>query len=237
MDFLEIDPEERDRLVKDYVDTLHQLQKQNEDEKTFGLQKREALERTFSPIIDATEKSTDIIKKHLQPIETELKTINKREQVAVKKQIWDESEKKGAMDYYSNNVSEGKLDKYFGVYKINDRYVLGNTDIEIDDESNIRVNGTTYKGTPGLWALLMLKIPSINMYTDDDVEAYTLLAEQTDLRSNPARTTAKSRPYLTKKAEILKELIGDDDSQSSGKRKKIGTGVVYLPGDIKGLTT
>ena len=236
MDFLEIDPEERDRLVKDYVDTLHQLQKQNEDEKTFGLQKREALERTFSPIIDATEKSTDIIKKHLQPIETELKTINKREQVAVKKQIWDESEKKGAMDYYSNNVSEGKLDKYFGVYKINDRYVLGNTDIEIDDESNIRVNGTTYKGTPGLWALLMLKIPSINMY-DDDVEAYTLLAEQTDLRSNPARTTAKSRPYLTKKAEILKELIGDDDSQSSGKRKKIGTGVVYLPGDIKGLTT
>ena len=86
------------------------------------MQKREALERTFSPIIDATEKSTDIIKKHLQPIETELKTINKREQVAVKKQIWDESEKKGAMDYYSNNVSEGKLDKYFGVYKINDRY-------------------------------------------------------------------------------------------------------------------
>ena len=62
MDFLEIDPKERDRLVKDYVDTLHQLQKQNEDEKTFGLQKREALERTFSPIIDATEKSTDIIK-------------------------------------------------------------------------------------------------------------------------------------------------------------------------------
>ena len=67
------------------------------------------------------------------------------------------------------------------MYKINDIYVLGNTDIEIDDESNIRVNGTTYKGTPGLWALLMLKISSISMYTDDDVEAYTLLAEQTDL--------------------------------------------------------
>ena len=59
----------------------------------------------------------------MQSIETKLKTINKREQVAVKKQIWDESEKKGAIDYYTNNVSEGILDKYFGVYKINDRYV------------------------------------------------------------------------------------------------------------------
>ena len=64
MDFLEMDRKERDKIVNDYVATLHQLQKQNEDEKTFGLQHRKELERTFNPIIEATKQSTDTLKKH-----------------------------------------------------------------------------------------------------------------------------------------------------------------------------
>ena len=239
MDFLEMDRKERDKIVNDYVATLHQLQKQNEDEKTFGLQKRETLERTFNPIIEATEKSTDIIKKHLQPIETELKTINKREQAAVKKHVWNESDRKNAYEYYTNNVPKAKLEPYFTIYKSNDKFVLGDTDIEIDDQSNITVDDVTYKGTPGLWALLMLKAPTSEMYTEEELNSYGELAEQTDLYSKPTGILSRSKPYTTNKAKALKDLLEIETPPPPNKkrRKKARTGIVYLPGDIKGLTT
>ena len=239
MNFLQIkDSKKREEIVNDYIATVRQLQNRNEAEKTLGLQHRAELEKTFSPITEATKQSTDTLKKHLQPIETELKTINKREQATVKKQTWDESDRKGAFEYYSNNVKKENLDKYFSIHQYDGRNVLGDTDIQVDDESNIRVDDTTYKGTPGLWALLMLKAPASNTYTETDLEEYTQLAKQTNLLSNPTGVTSRSRPYQTKKSQILKELVGDNSSWSSRKRQKVGKGVVvYLPGDIKGLLT
>ena len=215
---------------------VYQLQNRNEAEKRLGLQHRAELEKTFNPIIEATKQSTDALNKNLQPIQSELKIIYKREQAAVKKQTWDESEKKGAFEYYSNNIMKENLDKYFSIHKIDGQTVLGDTDILLDGESNIQVDGTTYKGTPGLWALLMLKAPAADTYTEEDLEAYTQLAEQTNLRRNPAGITSRSRPYQTKKSRMLKALTGDF-SGVSNSNKKTGTDIVYLPGDIKALLT
>ena len=102
----------------------------------------------------------------------------------------------------------------------------------ISCRNKIDVDDVTYKGTPGLWALLMLKAPTSEMYTEEELNSYAELAEQTGILS-------RSQPYTSNKAKALKELLGIETPPPPNKkrRKKVGTGIVYLPGDIKGLTT
>ena len=64
MAFIDIkDPKRRDQIVADYVATIHRVQRRNEDEKSKGLARQAELEKTFSPIVKATEKSTEEISK------------------------------------------------------------------------------------------------------------------------------------------------------------------------------
>ena len=66
MAFIDIkDPKKRDAIVADYLSTIKHVQQQNEDDRTVGLQKNIELEKTFKPIIKATEKSTATITKEL----------------------------------------------------------------------------------------------------------------------------------------------------------------------------
>ena len=63
MNFLQInDSKRREEIVNDYIETVRQLQNQNEAEKTLGLQHRAELEKTFKPNTEATKQSTDALK-------------------------------------------------------------------------------------------------------------------------------------------------------------------------------
>ena len=85
MSFIDIDdPKKRDQIVADYVATIHRVQQRSEDEKTVGLAKQAELERTFNPIVKASEQWSKSIKESLEPIHEELKTVSenlKREPV------------------------------------------------------------------------------------------------------------------------------------------------------------
>ena len=71
MTFIDIkDPKQRDKIVADYLSTIKNIQRQNEDEKVIGLTRQVYLEKTFNPVIKATEMSTKAITK-------EIKNINK----------------------------------------------------------------------------------------------------------------------------------------------------------------
>ena len=62
MAFIDIkDPKKRDAIVADYLSTIKRVQQQNEYERAIGLTKQVELEKTFKPIIEATEKSTAAI--------------------------------------------------------------------------------------------------------------------------------------------------------------------------------
>ena len=229
MSFLDIkDPQKRDEIVKDYISTIRRVQERSENEKVVGLARKTELENTFNPIVEATKKSTKVIAEKLDPLHTELKKINNQTKPAVQKQIWHESMTIGPFDYYSNIFNSKKLDKYFGMKRIDDKYYLGDSEVQLDADSNIYIDDTTYKVTPGLWSLIMLNAPEPDMYNDDDLEAYTRLVEQTNLLNEPKDVTSSSRPLQTKKGQMLK-LLSED--------KKSGSGTIFLPGDIKGLVT
>ena len=225
MSFIDIeDPEKRDRIVADYVATIRRVQQRSEDEKSVGLAKRAELERTFNPIIKATEQSTKAITQSLDPIRDELKTVSEKlpdQAPPRRKRIWDEDTGRTAIDYYLDH--EKNLDKYYGIKEEDGNLVLGNKQVLVDDEnSNITVDDRVYEGTPGLWALIMLASPPAGSYTDADDEAYGDLIEQTDLLKRPRGVKKNSRPGATVKRRMM---------------ERYGHGLFFLPGDIKGLST
>ena len=235
MSFIDIkDPKRRDQIVADYVATIRRMQQRNEDEKSAGLAKQAELERTFNPIVKATEKTTRAITEHLNPIHDELKTVSEKlnntnalPPVRSRKRTWDYRTGMTALNYYMNDYNKTALDKYYGItYDDDGDLVLGDKQIFIDGNSNITVDDQTYDGTPGLWSMIMLSVPT--SYTKEDEDAYNRLSAQTDLMLNPRNVTKNSRPQNTNKRRLLERF----------RAPQTGRGVtVFLPGDIKGLTS
>ena len=236
MAFIDIkDPRERDKIVADYLSTIKHVQQRNEDERAIGLARQADLETTFNPIIKATEKSTKAITKELIPLRKEIKNINKPE-TKPKKRTWDESNGRTAIDYYLNIHSKKNLEKYYGIQQQDDdTLMMGDKEITVDEESNISVDGVGYEGTPGLWSLIMLANPS--SYTEEDLENYQYLVMRTDVIQHP-RGVQKciSRPAQTyKRKTILQNILLRD--QDEEEEQESGSGIQFLPGDIKGLNT
>ena len=46
--------------------------------------------------------------------------------------------------------SKKNLDKYYGIQKRDDHYIMGDKIVTIDDKSNITVNGENFTSSPGL---------------------------------------------------------------------------------------
>ena len=243
MAFIDIkDPKERDRFVADYISTIKNIQQQSEDEKALGLKRQIDLEKTFNPVIKATEMSTKAITKEIKNIRPPRPTLS-----VSRKRTWDVSNGLTAIDYYLNKYGKHNLDKYYGIQQDGDKLMMGDKEVVVDGDSNIHVNDKTFKGTPGLWSLVMLKTPK--GFTDDDFAAYGELVKTTDVMQHPRSVIiGTSRPGQTSKyTKILKNIANENDDETTGEDRKDeaeaedetidGSGIQFLPGDIKGLNT
>ena len=194
-------------------------------------------------MIKATQESSSKITEELK---------NNRAVNEDNKPFWKETYTKPAINYYLD--SNKNLDKYFGIQKKGDHYVMGEKTITLDNKSNITVeNGKTFKASPGLWELIMLTKPS--NYTPEEFEKYQDLVEETGVIFNPLTQRESDRPKSTAKYKtILKKLAEDyvsdegdgnnDDEDADDNKdadhdnqetKSDGQGIKFLPGDINGL--
>ena len=244
MAFVDIkDPKERDRFVADYISTIKNIQQQSEDEKALGLKRQIDLEKTFNPVIKATEMSTKAITNEIKNIRPPRPTLS-----VPRKRDWDASNGITAVDYYLNKYSKTYLDKYYGIQQDGDKLMMGDKEIVVDEDSNIHVDDETFNGTPGLWSLIMLKTPK--GFTDDDFAAYGKLVKTTDVMQHPRSVIiGTNRPEQTRKyTKIFKNITNEnDDDETTGEEKRDeveeegeatdGSGIQFLPGDIKGLNT
>ena len=210
MSFIDIkDPKKRDRVVADYVATIHRVQQRSEDEKTVGLAKQAELERTFNPVVKATEQSTRSIKESLEPIHEDLKTVSenlKREPAPPPapprlKRIWNVETERSPIEFYRSDKNH---DKYFAIKDHDGDLYLGDRKVTVDENFDITVDDETYDGTAGLWALIMLASPPPDSYTPGDLKAYRKLAEETNIQDN-AQSVLHGRPKATNKWKMLQE--------------------------------
>ena len=244
MSFIDIkNPQERDRIVQDYINTRNELRAKAENDKARGLTQQIQLVKTYTPLIKATQESSSKITEELK---------NNRAVNEDNKPFWKETYTKPAINYYLD--SNKNLDKYFGIQKKGDHYVMGVKTITLDNKSNITVeNGSTFKASPGLWELIMLTKPS--NYTPEEFEKYQDLVEETQVIFNPLTQRETDRPKSTAKyINILKKFAedyvsdegdgnNDDEDAEDNKNadhdnqetKSDGQGIKFLPGDINGL--
>lgn len=215
MAFIDIkDPTKRDQIVKDYQETLKNLRIESENKKAIGLQRKIQLEKQYTPIIKATQESTNKITEELK----KSRILKEKEQG-----YWDGDG--SAVDYYLNLKTN--TDKYYGIQKRDGGYRMGEKQVILDEHSNITVDGETFEASSGLWQLIMLATPT--KYTDDDMEKYKNLLEATQVIFHPLTHKPKDKPKLTKKYKnILIHLESEYQDES-------GTGIQFLPGDINGL--
>ena len=105
MAFINIkNPQERDKIVKDYIETIKNIKDKTLDDKAEGLQRKRQIEEVFSPVVGATKESTtkitDEIKKN--------RAVN--ESV---KGYWQKDFTQTAVEYYLN--LKANKDAYYGI--------------------------------------------------------------------------------------------------------------------------
>merc|ERR1711931_5452 len=209
--------------------------------KPLDYNKKIDLEKQYEPLISATKDSAS-------KITTELKMKRSMSE----KGMWKPEFAKSAIDYYLSLPLKSR-DKYYGIQKKGDKYVMGNAFVNVDKNSNITVAGVEYGNSPGLWQLIMLNKPIKKDYSQKDADDYEDLVEATQVIFHPQVTSKNDRPTTTTKyTEILHDLKAsyvpeqetqegetegtDYESVEEEEETEQGMGIKYLPGDKKGLT-
>ena len=218
MAFIDIaDPERREEIVAAYIKNLKEIRERNENAKVRGQRERLDIAKVFQPVVQATEKSTSQITSELKNLKEEKKEKEKPIHIGFEK--------------FLSNINKNDLDKYYGIYEEDGKFMMGNKVVIIDDNSNIQVNGHLFKGTRGLWRLIMLKSPTL--YNPEDESNYKSLVDMTNVIHIPHKTSQSDRPKNTTKYQFFK-MIGLVDMEAEGTEKD-GSGIQFLPGDINGL--
>lgn len=190
-----------DEQIRDYEETIKKIRDRNEVSRTQGLRRMEDLEETYQPIIEATKEQTRVLKDELQHLENEVQPgMN-------------------ALDFYLQQY-KGKLDPYFGIKEDDGKYYLGSKEVKIRD-NNIYVDHVEFKGTTGLWALIMENTPKIERITAEELDRYKHLMRLTNTFEIAQRKESAKR---TKKFALIVDLL-----------KEEGSGISFLPTDINSL--
>ena len=246
MSFIDIkDPRKRDEIVADYLSIIKRVQQRNEEERSASLTRQAQLETTFNPIIKATETAAKTISRELKPLHEELKTVSnkietsKNPTIIYRKRTWDDRTGVNALTFYLSKYDKKNLDKYYGIQLDDDKFMMGNKEVQVYDNSNISVDNEVYTGTPGLWSLIMLASPDEKSYTEEDMNNYKDLVDRTNVKNNPRNVLQNSRPKQTVKRRMLETFSrdGEDEEEEEKEKEEDGSGVIqFLPGDIKGLS-
>ena len=254
MSFLNInDPRKRDAIVSEYLATIKRIKNRNLEERARDFAHHEAVEQSLEPVVRSTAASTQAITNELLPIKEGISALNSKlqpskqeseptipsevktepkkeeeEEVGEAEEGREEQPEENIFEQLIESAPADKIDEYFGIVEIeDDRYKMGNKTVELHG-NDITIEGTHYKGTPGLWTLIMFKKPNEELYTTEDMATYEKMVRQTNLITSPNNLRPNSRINSTyKMREIFKKFT----------EVQQGHGIDFLPSDIKSLQT
>ena len=277
MSFINIkDPKKRDAIVAEYLATVKRLQNRGIAERTYDLTRTKEINRVLEPVVRSTAKSTEAITKELIPIREEIHLLNDRiiaqqppklekkdeddqqhrekEEEEEVEEVVEPPDEPNIVQLYYQRTAHNKIDNYFGIVPDGDwqHYKMGRKRVQIVGP-DILVDGRRYKGTKGLWSLIMRKVPSD--FSREDMLTYRDLVVHTNAMAYPNNLGHGSQVRRTKKWREIFPLFDTLDEEeevppssssspsppsksSEGKTGDEGSSnIQYLPGDIKGLET
>ena len=188
--------EERDKMIEDYLALKEKIKKRNLEERSNLIDYRRDLVENFEPVVASNKEMAKEIIDELTPITKELQDLNnkaKLNMVPTTGVKWNidlilKSENKQnshlrpyteefLKKYSDLGARSNEIDKIFGIRYKNGPWMIGDKQIKIDDDDDIRIDDETYVGTSGLWSLITSKTPK--NYTDYDLQRYKELLYET----------------------------------------------------------
>ena len=254
MSFLKItDPTKRDQTVKEYLELKKNIRNNLLSERVGEQQLQTELTKFYRPITESqkatmkeiteSQKATaKEITEGLRPIREGIKKLPQAMQPIDNEEEEEEEETEatpeslGDIAYnYLHGEEPYPRDKTFGIYLGKDgHYHMGkqgnkeNKKVLTIAYNNIIVDGEKFKGTPGLWELIMDEKPTI--FTKDDLEEYEDLLRKTNaLHHNFNPNSPYPRSSRSFKWAKLLGPIWDK------MRKYEGEGIVIMSSDPNAL--
>ena len=191
MSFLKInDPLKRDAIVKEYLELKKKIRSNFLSERIGEQQLQTDLSKFYRPITETQKATAREITEGLKPIREGIEKLPE-----VMKPIGeDEEEEKHFSENVLKQISDrfkSDVDKIFGIKKIGNNYHLGSKMLYVDDNNIITIenNEKRFKGTPGLWELIISEFPM--NYTNEDYNNYKHLMTITGAmyRNNNSKQT------------------------------------------------
>ena len=165
MSFLKLsDPAKRDAMVKEYLELKKNIRDNLLSERTGELELQTDLSKFYRPITETQKATAREITEGLKPIREGIEKLP--EAIQPIKDDWEEEEEEDEEDeelvgetaYEFLNISVP--DKTFGIRKKKGHHYIGNQHVIIKNNDIILPKyNEKFKGTRGLWGLIMSKTP------------------------------------------------------------------------------
>ena len=269
MSFIKVkDPRKREELIRDFIETRKRIKdnfiarKVGEAEYQTGLTKlfkpvTETQKTTAKEITEAQKATAEKFTQELLPIKEGIEELPTK----LFRKIFPSIEFKAsdiinfgplAVDSLLQAFTKNNIDLSYGIYAIDGKFKIGNKFITIED-NNIKVDDTTFEGTPGFWELVTSKNPE--NYTEEDLNKYQRLVILTNTvyRNNNPNQNYPKQSKGNKWKKIIKPIwkaiqeqkkdetedeeegnaysLFDDDPQPGTS----GSGLKILPSDPNAL--
>ena len=268
MSFIKVkDPRKREELIRDFIETRKRIKdnfvarKVGEIEYQTGLTKlfkpvTETQKATAKEITDAQKATAEKIASELLPIKEGIERLPEAISFPAYPSIEMTEEEITNLGPIATNAlmslaSKKGVDKVFGLKVEKKNFKIGDKKIKIKND-NIIIDGVEYKGTPGLWELIMSDNPQ--NFTEGDFDNYGELLINTNAipqEKNPNKPRSSTSPKWAKivspiweevkrrkclkkidEEEEYKEFEEDEDDPQPSTS---GTGLKILPSDPNAL--
>ena len=262
MSFIKVkDPRKREELVRDFIETRKRIKDNFIARKVGEAEYQTGLNKLFKPVTDTqkatTKEITDAQKATAEKFTQELLPIKEGiEELPTKlfKKVFPSIEFKEsdiinfgplAVDSLLKAFTKKDIDKFYGIYAEDGKFKIGDKFITIED-NDIKVDGITFVGTPGLWELITLKNPE--NYTEEDLTKYEQLVILTNTayrNNNPTQNYPKQSRGIKWKNIIkpiwkaIQKQKDEDEYQEFEEEDPqpgpSGSGLKILPSDPNAL--
>ena len=253
MSFLKIsDPLKRDAIVKEYLELKKNIRDNFLSERIGEQQLQTDLSKFCRPITETQKATTREITEELKPIREGIEklpeaiqpigeaTEEKEEEEEEDEEEEDEEDEELVSEIAYKFLNKPFSDKTFGIRKEKGHHYIGNQHVIIkDNDIFLPKYNETFKGTPGLWELIMSKIPK--NFTDKDYDDYEDLMIMTDAlhrnndEDNPHPKGSGSIKWRKLLSPIWHKKKGGIYMFRKEKEGYEGSGVVVIPSDPNAL--
>ena len=221
MSFLKIkNPEKRDEIVKEYLETKKKIRADNMLEKIGDDYEQQEYRKIFKPITTQSEKQIKAIENLTEKMDQPLE-LKMHEPLAI-----EDSGKTSfgpiATEYMKKYLTPEGADKTFGFSQRNGNFYMGDKEINFEND-DIIVGETRYKGTKGLWDLIVSKNPNAENFYDEDLKQYANLL----LETNAMKQSGSNKPKSSKSIkwnQIIKPIW--DKFYKGRIREVTGEGII-----------